>query len=449
MTLRQRQWAARGLWLLLAANLALTIGWWAWNSIHNTEGNLLNPQYGNLLLAFGRLAGLFAAFLLLLQFLLVGRIAWLEKVFGHDRLTHAHHFVGGLFLVCVVAHPLLLIAHYQSEGWWTQLRDFWENWDDVAGAIVAAGIFIVVGVTSWRIARRRLPYEWWMALHTSVYLAFALAFAHQFEVGGDLVDHAWFSGYWYGLAAFVGINYLWYRVLRPLVLFARHRFHVQRVEPAAQDIVSVYIGGRDLAHWRAQAGQFVLVRFWAPGFRWFAHPFSLSAAPDGSCIRLTIKALGDYTRRIAQLQPGTPVLLEGPLGIFTADVCRARAAVLIAGGIGITPLRAVAQEFCKRGVPWTLLHSVTTPGAAALREECENLARAHAGCAYHLIVTKDPTWPGERGHIDRDMLTRLVPDIRQRDVYLCGPVAMMRALRRAAASCGVPHNAIHFERFAL
>lgn len=449
MTLRQRRWAARGLWLLLAANLALTLGWWAWNSVHNTEGNLFDPQNGCLLLAFGRATGLLAAFFLLLQFLLVGRVAWLEKVFGHDRLTHAHHYVGGLFLLCVVAHPLLLVAHYQDEGWWAKVLDFWHNWDDVAGAMIAAVMFLIVGVSSWHIARRRLPYEWWMLIHTSVYLAFALAFAHQFAVGGDVADHPWFSAYWGGLALFVGVNYAWYRALRPLLLFARHRFYVIRVEPAADDIVSVYIGGRKLERWRAHAGQFVLVRFWARGFRWFAHPFSLSAAPNGSFIRLTIKALGDYTRRIAQLQPGTPVLLEGPLGIFTADTCCTRAAVLLAGGIGITPLRALAEDFCKRGVPWTLLHGVTTPTAAALKDECEKLARSHTGCAYHLVVSNDATWPGERGRIDRDMLVRLVPDIRQRDVYLCGPPAMMRALRRAAAACGVPHSAIHFERFAL
>jgi len=448
MTRAQRRWAARGLWLLLAANLALVLVCWAWNSCHSAEGNLFDPLNASILLAFGRAAGLLAAFLLLLQFMLIGRLAWIERVFGPVRLAHAHHVVGALFLLCLVAHPLLLVAHFQDEGWWAKLLDFWQNWDYVALAILAALIFLVVCISSWQLARRHLRYEWWMLIHVSVYVALALAFAHQIAVGGDFVEHPRFAAYWIGLYLFVAVNYAWYRALRPLLLFARHRFRVVRVAQAAEGITSVYIGGRRLPRWRAQAGQFVLVRFLAPGMRWFAHPFSLSTLPDGSVIRLTIKALGDYTRMIPQLTPGTRVIIEGPLGVFTADTCRRGAAVLVAGGIGITPLYALAQEFSRRNVPWTLLYSVRRLREAALADELETLARTCRFGTVHL-VSDDENWPGERGRIDQGMLARLVPDIAARDVFICGPPPMLTAIRRAAAALGVPRRAIHYERFAL
>ncbi len=449
MTLARRRWAARGLWLFLAANLALILCCWAWNSVHSTEGNLFDPLNASLLLAFGRAAGLLAASLLLLQFMLIGRIAWLERVVGHDRLAHAHHIVGALFLLCLVAHPILLVAHFQDEGWWAKLVDFWQNWDDVAAAMLAALIFLIVSVSSWQIARRRLHYEWWLLIHVSVYVALALAFAHQIMVGGDFVEHPAFAAYWVGLYVFVAANYAWYRALRPLVLYRRHRFQVVRVERESDGITSVYIGGRHLQRWRAHAGQFVFVRFLTPGLRWFAHPFSLSAAPDGQTIRLTIKAVGDYTRRIPQLAPGTPVVLEGPFGIFIADTCRTRAAALIAGGIGITPIRALAQELCARGIPCTVLYSVRTTSDAALANELRAVLSAHPQAVFHQIVTNDPTWPGERGRLDQRMLTRLIPDIADRDVFICGPQPMMTAIRRAAVARGVPRCAIHYERFAL
>jgi len=79
-----------------------------------------------------------------------------------------------------------------------------------------------------------------------------------------------------------------------------------------------------------------------------AHPFSMSRRPDGTRLRLTIKAVGDFTRRIPGLKPGVRVLIDGPHGIFTARRSSSQKILMIAGGIGITPIRSLAKSWFLR-----------------------------------------------------------------------------------------------------
>ena len=210
-------------------------------------------------------------------------------------------------------------------------------------------------------------------------------------------------------------------------------------------MVSVYIGGRDLDRIDAQAGQFFLWRF-LTGTGWAkAHPFSLSAAPNGRFLRITVKVLGDDTHRIQRLRNGVRVFAEGPYGTFTADRRTRRRVALIAGGIGITPLRALLEALPIAPGDATLLYRAATEGDIAFRQELTTLSERR-GIQIHELV--GPEIGDDRtDRLGVPALRALIPDIAERDVYVCGPPAMLDALRRRLRVLGVPRGQVHFERF--
>ena len=439
-------------WSLVLASQAMTIvGFWFWNHLHHPLGNQLVGDATGQLLAWGRLAGLLAAFGILFQLLLIGRVRWVERVFGLDRLTRLHHGVGFFLVVFLLAHPVLVAmghARQADVSGFAQFVDFCRNWNDVLAATIGLAMLLAAVALSVAIVRRRLRYEVWHVTHLTIYLALALAFIHPLTVGTDLVGNRWFRGYWIALYAFAFLNLIGYRVLRPIWMCRRHRFEVAALTPESADVTSVAIRGRHLDKMRVQSGQFVLVRFLAPGFRWEAHPFSISRPPDGREIRLTIKQLGDYTRRIPRLPVGTPAILDGPHGIFTARRARAGRVLMIAGGIGITPIRSVAEDLLAAGRDVVLLYANRNRASIVFIDELERLAATGRLRVVH-VLSHDPDWPGERGFLDGVRLCRLAPDLLERDIYLCGPPPMMRAVRTALRTAGVPSRRIFFERFAL
>jgi ferredoxin-NADP reductase len=213
--------------------------------------------------------------------------------------------------------------------------------------------------------------------------------------------------------------------------------------PEGPGVVSLQITGRNLDRLRAHAGQFFLWRF-LDGSRWrSAHPFSLSAAPDGRSLRITVKALGDHTARLGELRPGTRVLAEGPFGVFTDRARRHEKAVLIAGGIGITPVRALLETM--RG-DLVVLYRAISDTDVIFREELDRIAAARRATVHYVLG--DHRGDGA-GLLSPAHLKELVPDIEDRDVFLCGPPAMTEALERNVRGARVPRRHIHTERFAL
>jgi ferredoxin-NADP reductase len=184
--------------------------------------------------------------------------------------------------------------------------------------------------------------------------------------------------------------------------------------------------------------------------RWSPHPFSFSAAPNGQFLRVSIKAAGDFTNRIRELSPGTLALLEGPLGAFTAAEPRDKY-LMVAGGIGITPIRALIESLSASGRDIVLLYSVKTAGDLVFASELRTMiARCHFILSRHSEDAEEgETDAGhERGRIDKRMLARLVPDLRDREVFICGPHPMMNSVSAALGELRVRESSIHYEQFA-
>ena len=397
----------------------------------------------NALLVLGRLTGLYAALLMAFQLLLVARLPWLDRRIGMDRLTLWHRWVGFGLLWTLLGHAVFIVLGYaemSSMDPLNQLVDLTETVEGVLRAVVALALILVVGALSARRARRRLAYETWHFIHLYMYVAVVLAFTHQVAVGSTFTASAAATVYWYGLWGAALAAVVAGRLVLPLWRNRRHRLRVTAVVPESDHVVSVHITGRDLDRLPARAGQFFLWRFLTKDRWWQANPFSLSAAPDGRTLRLTVKAAGDGSAALRHLAPGTRVFAEGPYGAFTTLHRTRPDTLLIAGGVGVTPIRALLEELHGHAV---VLYRVSSEADAVLHGELRELALAK-GAELHLI-----TGPPVPDRLAPAELTRLVPDLTDRDVYVCGPPGMTTAVLRGLRELGVPRQQIHYERFSL
>ncbi|MFF6912079.1 ferric reductase-like transmembrane domain-containing protein [Streptomyces sp. NPDC012466] len=397
----------------------------------------------NALIVLGRLAGLYSALLMAFQLLLVARLPWFDRRIGMDRLTSWHRWTGFSVLWLLSAHAVFIVFGYaraSSLDPVNQLVDLAETVEGVLRAIVALAVLIVVGAVSARYARRRLAYETWHFIHLYTYVAVVLAFTHQVAAGTTFTSSPVATAYWYGVWGVALASVCAGRLVLPLWRNLRHRLRVTAVVPENDDVVSVYVTGRDLDRLPARAGQFFLWRFLTRDRWWQANPFSLSAAPDGRTLRLTVKRAGDGSAALRHLKVGTRVFAEGPYGAFTALHRTRPDAVLIAGGVGVTPIRALLEELHGHAV---VIYRVATDRDAVLHDELRDLALAK-GAELHLV-----TGPPVPDRLAPRELARLVPDIAGRDVYLCGPPPMMNAVLGSLRELGVPSSQTHFERFSL
>jgi predicted ferric reductase len=394
---------------LALLNAAVVVALWTPSDIHDTA---------SLLTGLGRVTGLLGAYVALVQLLSMALA----------RRVGPHRWLGFACLWLLVAHTVLITAGYtlgDRISLWEEVSRLITGYPGIITATAGLVALIAVAVTSAVIVRRRLRYETWYFVHLYAYLGVALAFSHQLATGSSFVGRPVAVAYWYSLYAVTLGALVVFRIALPLWRSARHRLRVARVSLEAPDVVSLEIGGRDLDRLRAHPGQFFVWRFLTRRHWWEAHPFSLSAAPDGRRLRITVKGLGDHTRSLRDVPPGTRVIVEGPFGGFRPA---GRRVALIAGGIGITPVRALLEEL--RG-DVAVVYRVLREEDVILRSELDELAQVH------YVVGGEPLTP--------ERLLELVPDLAERDVFVCGPPAITEAVR----ATGVPRRQVFVERFAF
>jgi predicted ferric reductase len=425
---------------LLAANILATgLLWWRGSSPLLEHG-----AASSVLIALGRLMGLALQLAILVQLILVSRLPLIERPFGFDKLNRAHRILGYVLLGTLVLHPALLTYGYALGSgipFMEQQLQFVKEWPYVLLAVVGLDLMILAGLLSLPWIRRRLKYGAWHGTHLLMYLAVGLAFRHQFN--SEDLSTGWAARYWFALNVAVFGVLIAYRFLKPFRDYARHRFVVERVVPETADVTSVHIGGRAMERFAFEPGQYVHVSFLKKGLR-EPHPFSLSQAPDGRTLRLSIKNSGDFTSRIRALATtGTKLLLEGPFGRFTARAARTEKFLLIAGGIGITPIRSMLQRLAERGADAVLLYANRSPKDVVFAEELDAM-----GVRRHDVFSQDAPVGAEKGFVDEEKIRRLVPDFAERDIYVCGPPVMMDKLVAMFRGLGVPKARIHFEKFA-
>jgi predicted ferric reductase len=411
---------------LFLLNLIVTVAcWW-------TGSRSLLPT--NPLIAIGLLAGLLAQMLILTELILVSRLTLVEQAFGFDKLNQLHRWLGYTLGVAILVHPILMIwggAAATGTSALSQTQALLSSSDDIFNAFVGLGLLLVAVIISVPTIRRKLKYETWHFGHLLMYVAIGFVFGHQTEntdVGAGVALY-----YWLALNFGVFGVLILYRFLKPIFLYQRHKFYVEKIIPETPNVYSVYITGKNLEKFRFNPGQFLHVSFLTTGL-WAPHPFSISQAYNGRNIRISVKASGDHTSRINTLKVGTKVFLEGPFGRFTPAVAKTNKYLFIAGGIGITPIRAMIEMLAREHADMLLLYGNRTEQEIAFKDELSQLIPNT-----HNIIA---------GRIDEEKIKQLAPDFASRDIYLCGPPPMMNSIITILKNLGVPRSHLHYEKFA-
>jgi predicted ferric reductase len=437
------------------------LGTAAWGSLvavlvlwlHNRGLSDITRGGGTSWTSVGRLTGLVAADLLLIQVVMLARVPWVERTWGQDTLVRWHRLVGFTSFNLLLVHVVLVVVGYSGtdgRGVLGETAHLVLTYPGMLLATAALGCFCAVVGTSLRLARRRLRYESWHLLHLYAYLGVGLAIPHQIWTGSELVSNPPARFFWE--TAYVGCAgaVVVFRLGIPAWRNVRHRLVVSRVVVEGPGVVSVHLTGHRLDRLPVRAGQFFVWRFLdGPGWT-RGNPYSLSAAPDGRSLRITAKDAGDGSARLASLKPGTRALIEGPYGGLTGARRRRHRVLLIAGGIGITPLRALLDEPDYNAGDAVLLYRARSEQELVFRSELERLAASRGVRIEYLLGPRTPgRWlPSAAPRVsDEALLRRLLPDVSSYDVFLCGPNTWMETVHASVLRAGVPGDQVHLERF--
>ncbi|MFF1255516.1 ferric reductase-like transmembrane domain-containing protein [Streptomyces sp. NPDC058321] len=392
------------------------------------------------------LTGLLAGYGVLVMLFLMARIPAVEHGVGADRLARRHATGGRHVLELCAAHLVLAVCAYATHAGTDLVSTVVDllGYPALAAACAGTGLLVAVGVSSARAVRRRVTHETWRALHLLTYLGAALGFVHQLA-GPDVASAVVTRWLWALLHATVAVLLVWYRLVVPIHQALRHSLRVVAVRGEGPGVFSVVMQGIGLDGLRAEPGQFFRWRFLRGGLWHTSLPFSLSAPVRGDELRITVKALGRHTRRVRRIAPGTRVLATGPFGALTAHRRTRRKVLLLAGGVGITPLRALFETLPGAPGDLTLLYRASTAEHLVLSVELEAIARSRQAALHYLLGPSDASFDP----LAPQALRNLVPELAEHDVYVCGPPGMTAAATTALVRAGVPEGHIHAECFTF
>ena len=398
----------------------------------------------------GKMCAIAAACLVLLQFTLSARLKFLDRLFGLNRLLSAHRMLGCAIVVLATLHPLLVFAPAREHIGPLRLA----LWPVLFGVLLLCGLWAAACMSLWRVFLR-LPFErWWLLHRAGVSAGVLLLSIHVLNVEGDFEEGLPRSALLAVLAAYA-ILFAWVKAVKPRLL-RRKPCTVAAVSRIGPNVHAVELEPAGGCAFPYLPGQFSFVSFGSAGLTPEEHHFTLSSTPTRpERIIFTIKSSGDFTSRIGMLQPGDRAVLDGPYGLFSHCAlgdAPGREIIMIAGGIGITPmlsmLRYMADVEYRRTVK--LIWSNKTGNDIFCRQELDMMRKKMAGLSVHHVLTGQPGYEGLVGRLDMTLLARLLDGCsRSARIFLCGPQPMMRAAVHILKELGFKSNGISTERFSL
>lgn len=385
-----------------------------------------------------------------LQFVITARINRIDASYGIDILLQFHRFTSVAAFVMVLVHPGVLFV-VQPET--LRLLNFLEAPWRARMAVLGTLAFVALVVTTvWR-KQLRIPYEPWRTSHTVLsVLAVGLGLGHALGVSHYLALF-WKATLWVAM----GLGALWLviyvRIIKPWMM-TQKPYLVEEVTPQRGNVWTLALRPWGHDGFSFQPGQFAWLTLGITPLSMREHPFSMSSNADHSGrVEFGIKALGDFTSTIQSIKPGTKAYLDGPYGVFTIDRYHDAAGfVLVAGGIGITPMISMLATAAERkdDRPYLLIYASQSWDDITFREELDALKAQMDLEIVHVLKKPPESWSGEQGYVDKELLARYIPKYKAtRQYFICATPKMMTQVERALHELDVPVTQVHMEHFNL
>ena len=382
------------------------------------------------------------------------RIRIFDRLYGHDRVIVFHGYLALSALLFAVTHAILKYKYFGLEG--TQ----------VLLGIISLALFLTITIVtcflmiqglsnrsrilnSFRKYAQRtwgFDYSGLKLVHNGLSVAAALMVAHVLMASSTNEKTSRIVLIW--VCGSTGlIFYLFHKLIRPIVLWSRS-LHLREIRPLSDTIIELSVAPVPHSFANAQAGQFAYLRLISSRCGWEEHPFTVSSPPGSTAITFTIKNLGNYTRSLKDVEPGTRVLLDGPYGVFTPHTFNGPQ-LFVAGGIGITPFLSIIRDMDNKKIPtmMTLVWSARNENDFVHDDTLREIASRNKWFRYVPIITAG----GQGKHVNRELLESLFDkkDFPTMQVFFCGPETMRSELQKILRKTGLPRVAFHFERFSF
>jgi predicted ferric reductase len=403
--------------------------------------------FDRVLLLAGQVMGLVGGCLLLIQVVLAARLKCLDRIFGLDRLFTYHRLSGFIIAALVILHPIAIFI--SDDRIFIPLQ--WRYWPEFVGLFLTLLIVLTVVTSHWREGLRLAFQRWWPIHRIAGMLAVIIFGVHILSVNDTFEQKLpWLLA----IVALVlcGIVFLWIRT-RPL-RNRRKPLCVSAIEPAGADAIRLQIVSDDRQLPAYLPGQFGFITLSSAHVSSEEHPFTIASSPTGpDALEFLVRTTGDWTAQLQNLQPRDGVLLDGPYGLFShLLISGPTEIIMIAGGIGITPMLSMLRYMADSGDQrqLTVLWNNQTPDHIVSPDAFEKLAAQLKGLRILHVMTRAPDYNGEQGRLDRPKLKRLLSNCsRSAAVFVCGPDQMMKAVRTSLVSLGFQRHMIFMERFSL
>jgi predicted ferric reductase len=423
-------------WLVfIALSLLPTIFWYFSKPISTRFVSLATT-----LTSLGQITGLVGMAMFALTLILSSRLRFLENYFGGlNRVYIAHHFFGSIAFILLLFHPLILAAKFaqvsiRSAALFLLPSSEWP----INFGIIALLLMMVSLVLTFFV---KLPYQIWKFSHKFLGLAFFFAALHSFFIPSDISQNIILRIYIMTLAG-IGIIAFIYRAVLAKFFVKYFEYSVEEVKILAKNLVEITMSPKG-KRINFTPGQFVFVSFVDNNISAESHPFSISSAVSEKNLKLTIKSLGDYTSQLRNLRAGALAKIEGPFGKFSYQNVENKNQVWIAGGIGITPFLSMARSLENAEYKIDLYYCVNNEKEPIFLEELLKISQQNPN--FRII----PFYSEKQGFINAEFIQKISGDLNGKEIFLCGPPAMMKSLKEQFLKLKVSRKNIHSEEFQL
>jgi predicted ferric reductase len=426
--------------VILAVGLPLV----RWATIVPLDVRFASPV--QTLLSLGQITGIIGLILYAINLILSTRLRIFEDLFGGlNRVYIVHHILGGVALIALMLHPLLLALRLAPSSLRTAALFLIPQLDNLPvayGIVALAGMIGLLYLTFFV----TLPYRLWLATHKFLGAFFFFGGAHVLLVPSRLYNDN-VLGYYMLVFIALGCLAFLYRTVLPRVFIRRYGYIVRSATPLAKGVIQIdMVPARRAMNFKA--GQFIFVSFRQKGISTEWHPFTVSSAPRDAALSITMKSLGSYTKFLNQMQgglAGSHVWVEGAYGRFSFRNFKSNRQVWIAGGIGITPFLSMARDLGSTACAIDLYYAVRTEAELVDLALLQQVSVAGSMQSLRVI----PFISEKQGHLTADYINLTSGGLVDKDILVCGPPMMTKTLKEQLRALGVKKRQIHSEEFSM